>query len=66
MTNTMPNTLTVAEVASLLGYKESTLKVKLYSKGKSKLPPLHKAGNKLFFLRDEVESWFISQPVINK
>jgi len=61
----MKNIMTDQDVADLTGYKLSTFRNKIYTE-KRTLPPMRKAGRKIYFLRSEVEDWIINLPVTNK
>jgi len=61
----MNNILSTKETAELLGWKERTFKNKLWSSEKANLPPAHKYGRRVYFVKDEVEQWLINQPIIN-
>lgn len=61
----MSKILSIDEVAAILGCAPRTLKNKLWSVQKTTLPPAHKTGRTVYFVRDKVEDWLVKQPVIN-
>jgi len=61
----MNTILSLEQTAAIVGCATRTFKNKLYSDQKTTLPPAHKTGRNVYFIRDEVEQWLINQPVIN-
>jgi len=61
----MDSILSIEQTAAIVGCSPRTFKNKLWSAQKTTLPPAHKTGRNVYFIREEVERWLINQPVIN-
>jgi len=57
--------LSIEEFAKLTNRSVRTIKNILWSDRRESLPPARKIGRKTFFIRSEVESWLVSQPIVN-
>jgi len=57
--------LSIEEFAKLTNRSVRTIKNILWSDRRESLPPARKIGRKTFFIRSDVESWLLSQPIIN-
>jgi len=61
----MDSILSLEQTAKIVGCSPRTFKNKLWSAQKTTLPPAHKTGRNVYFIRDEVEQWLRQQPVVN-
>ena len=61
----MDSILSLEQTAKIVGCSPRTFKNKLWSAQKTTLPPAHKTGRNVYFIREEVEQWLINQPIIN-
>jgi len=57
--------ISIEELANIRGCSPRTIKNILWSDKSVTLPPAHKLGRKVFFLKSEVEGWLKNSPVIN-
>jgi len=57
--------ISIEKLAEIRGCSPRTIRNILWSDKRSTLPPAHKLGKKVFFLRDEVEEWLQQSPIIN-
>ena len=61
----MIDIITIDEFAALAQLQKNTVTGILRSERATTLPPARRNGRRIYFMRNEVEDWFKSRPVIN-